>query len=460
MKNIFRLTAVYSLVLFICSSVRHILFQSTAWDLAIFDQAVYLISLGQAPLSSFTGFHMLGDHGALMLYPLALLYKVFPSVYWLLAVQALSLGLGGTMVWLLAKQRGLPDRSALLAMAIYCLYPLVFNINLFDFHPEVMAVPAFLGAIWAVRNDRLGLFVGAIGVVLSCKAVLALTVGGMGLWLLIEKRTKYAAIALGLGVLWFIVATQWLMPAFAGEQALTRFIGRYSDLGSSYGEIVQNFFLRPQLVLSRLFSIGTLEYMALLWGPIVYVFWLNLGGKDWTPLFATLPALMMNLLANDSSQRDLIHQYSLPILPFLLIIVIEALLSIPRGLITYRSVFVWALLGFILLSRLHFFAGHYWQTIDTWHSTKLALERIKDKGAVLTTAEIAPHLSQRPTVNLAISHPYPQNLDDYRYILLNRTHPGWLSSGDLVDQLLAEIARIPALRLVFYQNGIYLFSYE
>lgn len=96
-----------------------------------------------------------------------------------------------------------------------------------------------------MRNDRLGLFVGAIGVVLSCKAVLALTVGGMGLWLWAERRTKYAAIALGLGTLWFIVATQWLMPAFAGEQALTRFIGRYSDLGSSYGEIVQNFFLRP-----------------------------------------------------------------------------------------------------------------------------------------------------------------------------------------------------------------------
>lgn len=145
MKNIFRLTAVYSLVLLICSSVRHILFQSAAWDLAIFDQAVYLISLGQAPLSSFTGFHMLGDHGALILYPLALLYKIFPSVYWLLAVQALSLGAGGTMVWLLAKQRGLTDRSALLAMAIYCLYPLVFNINLFDFHPEVIAVPAFWG---------------------------------------------------------------------------------------------------------------------------------------------------------------------------------------------------------------------------------------------------------------------------------------------------------------------------
>jgi uncharacterized membrane protein len=47
-----------ALVLFASSSLRHELFQSTAWDLGIFDQAVYLISQGKAPISSFLGFHI------------------------------------------------------------------------------------------------------------------------------------------------------------------------------------------------------------------------------------------------------------------------------------------------------------------------------------------------------------------------------------------------------------------
>ncbi len=460
MKKILLICLGYSLLLFCFSSAKHLLFQSTAWDLGIFDQAVYLISIGETPLSSFTGFHMLGDHGAWMLYVLALLYKIFPSVYWLLAVQALSLGLGGFGVWLLAKQK-LTDRLAGLAMAIYCLYPLVFNINLFDFHPEVMAVPTFLIGIWATLTDRLVVFLIAIGVILGCKAALSLTVAGMGLWLFLEKRLKFALIALGVGTLWFIVATQWLMPTFAGEQAVSRFIGRYSDLGSSYREIIQNFFFHPYLVLSRIFSIGTVEYMALLWSPIVYVFWLNWGKlKNWSPLIATMPALMMNILANDDAQRDLIHQYSLPILPFLMLIVIDSLTLLPKGFITFQTILSWALLGFILLSRLHFFTGRYWQTIDTWQATREALSKIQDKGAVLTSAEIAPHLSQRPIVHLAINNPPVQNLTNYQHILLNQRHPGWASSSELVGKLLESIKQIPRFQLIFHQSGVYLFSYS
>jgi uncharacterized membrane protein len=42
--------SISTLVLFICSSVRHELFHSTAFDLGIFDQAIYLISQGKEPL--------------------------------------------------------------------------------------------------------------------------------------------------------------------------------------------------------------------------------------------------------------------------------------------------------------------------------------------------------------------------------------------------------------------------
>jgi uncharacterized membrane protein len=72
---------VSTLILLACSSLRHELFQSTASDLAIFDQAIYLISQGQPPISSLIGFHIIGDHASLIFYPLALLYKIYPSVY-------------------------------------------------------------------------------------------------------------------------------------------------------------------------------------------------------------------------------------------------------------------------------------------------------------------------------------------------------------------------------------------
>jgi len=49
--------------------LRHYWFQTHGWDLGIFDQAIYLISRGWPAESSLLGFHILGDHGALVLYP-------------------------------------------------------------------------------------------------------------------------------------------------------------------------------------------------------------------------------------------------------------------------------------------------------------------------------------------------------------------------------------------------------
>lgn len=72
--------AVTALILFACSSLRHTLFQSTAYDLGIFDQAIYLISQGKEPITTIQGFHILGDHAAWIHYILALPYKIYPSV--------------------------------------------------------------------------------------------------------------------------------------------------------------------------------------------------------------------------------------------------------------------------------------------------------------------------------------------------------------------------------------------
>lgn len=69
------LVIIGTLILFISSSLRHLLFKSTALDLAVFDQWVYLISQNLPPISSFFGFHVIGDHAAFILYPISLLYK-------------------------------------------------------------------------------------------------------------------------------------------------------------------------------------------------------------------------------------------------------------------------------------------------------------------------------------------------------------------------------------------------
>jgi len=464
---VFLMIVVTTIVLFTASSVRHALFHSTAYDLAIFDQAIYLISQNQTPFSSLMGINILGDHTAFIFYPLALLYKIYPDVHWLLFVQAFSLALGAWPSWSLARQAGLNEPKAIALAAVYLLYPAVFNVNLFDFHPEVIALPALLAAILAARLNKTLWFCAAIVLVLSCKAVLSLTVAAMGLWLLcFDKKRNCGLIALFLGAGWFLVATQAVIPYFNQGREHAG-IGRYQYLGNSVFEIAINLILKPNLVLGRLFSLDTFEYLALLILPVI----LWLSPRHLSSLISAVPMLAMNILSDIPAQRDLIHQYSVPILPFLLVAVISSLaasnqpkektifnkLPLPNYPL-HRVIVIWSLIGFLALVKYGYFWTIYLDSLDTLAATREAISLVETKGSVLTTAQIAPHLAHRPVVKFTQAHTPPANLAEFEYVLLNLRYPGWMSDRAFVQNLITQLANNPQFQLKYQRDDIYLFT--
>lgn len=445
-----------SLILFLCSSLRHALFQSGAFDLGIFDQAVYLISQSKPPISSFLGFHILGDHAALVFYPLALLYKVYPDVHWLLAVQAVALGLGAWLTWSLGDRAGLKQSQALVIAGVYLLYPLVFNVNLFDFHPEVLAIPALLGAILAARSSKIGWFCLAIITVLACKAVLALTVAAMGVWLLIhEKKRLYGVIALFSGIGWFITATQEIIPFFGGEAAsVARHLHRYDYLGNSVSEIVQNLLFKPGLLLKQVFSLDTLEYLILLLSPVIW----GLSPRYLTPMLGAIPTLALNILSNSPAQKNLVHHYSLPIVPFLLVAVISSLAAGCGWLRNGRLITLWSLVAFLALAKYGYFGSIYLDSLDTLQATQQAIAKVQTQGGVLTTAEIAPHLTHRQLIKLTDANSPPNDLTQFDYVLLNVRHPGWLSNSEFATSLVNQLKNTQEFQLSYQQDDVYLFA--
>jgi uncharacterized membrane protein len=430
-------------------------FHSAAWDLGIFDQAVYLISQGQPPISSFLGFHILGDHAAIIFYPLALLYKIYPTVYWLLLVQAIALASGALFTNLIARQAGLTTRQAIAIAVVYLLYPLVFNVNLYDFHPEVIALPALLGAILAARLAKFGWFCFTIFLVLGCKAVLSLTVAAMGVWLLVfEKKRLCGAIAVLSGIVWFAIATEVIIPFFGGEAAsVTRHISRYSYLGNSFAEIVQNLLFNPNLVLGKIFSLDTLEYLALLFAPVIW----GIAPRHLLPLIGAIPTLMLNLLADASQQRNLVHQYSLPILPFLLVVVIQTVAAGQGWIQKPRTIILWSLVAFFALGKYGYFWTIYLDSLDTWQATRQAIAQVQTQGGVYTTAEIASHLTHRPLIEFTDVNSPPADLTKFEYILLNVRHPGWLSNRDFAINLINQLKNTKQFQLSYQQDEVYLF---
>ncbi|WP_324705058.1 DUF2079 domain-containing protein [Lyngbya sp. CCY1209] len=456
-------------IFLITSSLRHYMFQSTGFDLGIYDQVTYLMSQGQPPISSILGFHHMGNHAAWSVYPLGLLYRIYPSVYWLLVVQAISLAAGAWPTWSLARRAGLDDRTSLGMAAAYLLYPVVFNINLFDFHPEVMALPALLAAILAARRQKIFGFCAAILWVLGCKAVLSLTIIALGIWLIFfEKRRGCGAIALMAGSAWFVIVTQLIIPQFSGEEVAG--VWRYTYLGNSVIEILINLFLKPQLVLGKLFSLETLDYLFVLALPVLW--WLS--PRHLTPLIPALPTLLVNSLSEVSFQRSLAYQYSIPVIPFLLLAAIASLagngntlwgglnhlwqkwqntdkfpLSLPKAIV------LWSLLIFLLYGKYGRFL-EYTQRLDTWQATREAVATVRPQTAVLTDNYLAPHLTHRRVLKLLSQVSADGDLTEFDTVILNRRHP-WPDTVETGEAIARRLAADPEFQTLYQQNDVMVF---
>jgi uncharacterized membrane protein len=453
------IVGISTLVLFFFSSLRHSLFYSGAEDLGIFDQGVYLISQGVSPNSSLINdkvdIHIFADHAAFILYPLSAFYKIYPDIHWLLLIQAIALSSGAVPAFKLTVQKGLSNNQGYLIALIYVLSPLIFNANLFDFHPDVIAIPFFLWAVLWSRADKLFNFCIAIIIILSCKAVFALTVIAMGIWLILfEKRHLMGVIAISIGIIWFVIATQIIIPVIGGEAASTvRHIGRYASLGKSYSEMILNIFFKPNLILSKIFSVDSLIYLLLLFAPFIWL----LKNADLCPLIVAIPTIAMSILSDDPQQRYLANQYPLPILPFLILITISSLELTSKKRWHLRFIIFWTTLAFVIMSRFNLFTGEYLKSLDTWQANNEAIALVKTEGSILTTHEISPHVTHRPQVKLAFSNTL-YKLEQFDYVLLNTRHPGYQSDREYAMNLVEKAKQMPSFKLKYQKDDVYLFA--
>ncbi|MBO1057160.1 MAG: DUF2079 domain-containing protein [Dolichospermum sp. JUN01] len=446
------MVGISALILFTASILRHELFNSSG-DLGFFDQTVYLISQAKLPFSSVLGFHVLADHAAWILYPIALLYKIYPSVYWLFLIQSVALSSGAFVTYLLALQAGLKENQAIAMVAVYLLYPVVYNSNLCDFHPDTLAVPALLTAVLAARTKKIVWFCVSVLIVLGCKAVLSLTVVAMGVWLLLfEKRRLYGVIAIISGIAWFLIANKIIIPFFGSEATLVnRHFYRYSYLGKSFSETLQIILYQPQLIISNILSSINLEYLSFLLVPVIW----GLIPKYMTSLIGAIPCLALNILADHPSQKNVILHYSLPVIPFLILALIASIAADKAWLKQKIAILLWSLIWFLILGKWGFFISKYLNFVDNWQATKEAISLIKTQDSVLTTDVITPHLTHRQE----ISFKYDINeLNNFHYILLNTRHPGWAATAEDYGNLVKELKKRSDFKLQYQRDDVYLFT--
>src|SRR5690606_24280573 len=147
-----------TLVYFWSSIVKHILFQTHAFDLAIFAQSSWLLSTFQEPYSTIRFILQPADHFAPTYLLLSLPYSIFNSPIYLLSIQIISALVGGIPVYLIAKDVLKSKFAANFLLIAYLLQIGLIAGLRFDFSTTTLAVGFISWALYFVHTKKLKLY--------------------------------------------------------------------------------------------------------------------------------------------------------------------------------------------------------------------------------------------------------------------------------------------------------------
>jgi uncharacterized membrane protein len=306
-------------------------FKTNGEDLGIMDQAIWSLLHGSmfhqticnvltdTNCYGINGIYRFAIHFEPILFPISLLYLIWPDPKTLLILQVLVVASGAFPAFWLARLRLRNAWAAVPFALLYLLYPpQQYSVN-FDFHAETLTTALLLFALYFLYTRKTLLFFVFIVLCLACKEEIAGVVVMLGLWaLLLQRRRRVGLGLIALALCWTVVElTVFHFSSPTGQPLLT---SRYSYLGNSPVQVALNILTHPlSLIRDHVLETNHILYLRKLLAPLGYL-----------PLFApwvlvlAAPTLALNLLSSTPNMYSGEFQYNAEIVPILIFASIEA----------------------------------------------------------------------------------------------------------------------------------------
>jgi len=387
-------TVVYAVLLSLESIADHNAF-TTSFDLAHYDQLLWLLAHGDEPFSTVVSRPMLADHfqpGLVLLTPLYWLGLGVPGI---LAAQTIALGLTAPALFALARASGAAPALAALPALLWLVCPWTAAVNLFDFHPLAFSAPLLVLSVLAGLRDRPVLLLVTALLALSLKEDVALTYVVLGLLLAYHGKRRLGGMLAAGSALWFVMAYAVVSTAGNSNDAYgRRFAGERGDsLLDAFGWMLGH----PLETISDVAG-QSLAAVALLF---VSTACLALLAPTWILLSA--PTALHNALSAYEYQHDLGSHYHLgTLLGFFVAAAIGVgrLRALGRPGRLAVALLVPVAVGTAALGALWVHDADNERTRGNREEVQLrrALELVPDDATVAATSTLLPHLSQRAEV--------------------------------------------------------------
>mgnify|MGYP001606160809 FL=1 len=215
--DIYILIAFFAIAYSVYAIIQHNNFGSHAYDLGIFDQAVWHYSKLQWSANSVRDIgNILGDHFHPILILLAPLYWLWSSPNMLFLAQGFLIAFGALPIFWIARDK---LKNHFIAITIALCYLVFWGIQsavAFDFHEIAFFLFAFPFAFYFLTKKRWFWYFFFVAIILLTKENLALVVVALGIYALLQKEWWVGIATIILGGGWFVMITKFVIPKIAG----------------------------------------------------------------------------------------------------------------------------------------------------------------------------------------------------------------------------------------------------
>jgi len=375
---------------------RHDAFRS-GFDLANFDQVLWLLANGHEPLNTQDGRLFWGEHFSPAFALLAPLYHLGAGPSTLLVIQALTMAAVAPLLFALARANGAELWLAAIPAVLWLFSPLTLIPNVNDVHHVPVVAPLIVGSVFALKKDCVVTF--AVLGLLACAAKedVSLIYVMLGLVVALEGRRHLGAAisAVALGIFVFAVAifvpafsdsTSWFAKRFAGER------------GDSLSDVVIWMVSHPFGAMGDLLTLQNLVICAAL---VLATGGLCLLAPRW--MLLGLPVLAHNLLSAYGPQHGLKDHYQVPVaLTFAIagaVGVRRLAVSRPRLRLAAAGGIAFAILVFPVGVRNADEQSEWSREVRTYtggeEARRAAIALIPDDVPLAASTRVSPHLAHR-----------------------------------------------------------------
>jgi uncharacterized membrane protein len=378
---------------------------TSAYDFALYDQGIWLISRGHTPFVTLMGRNLFGDHSSFILLLLVPFYWVISNTSFLFVVQSIVIALGALPVYYFSKSCMRSEGLGALMAVLYLVHPAIGWTNLENFHPDSALGVLVATAIWAAHSKRWIWYWVAVALALLVKEDVAFVLAPLGLWVAVYQHRKYGLITSVTSLAMMAVMFLAVMRGLTGVTFRNSWRVPFGGIGGFLTTLVT----KPLEFARYMVSEDRPMYVWQMLSPMAFVF-------IYRPGLALVGVVMLasNVVSTFWYQHHIHYHYSLIIVPCIVMGSSWALGKMSRSFMNASVVLV-AIASFLtslLWSPLplSFTTTQHW----TSHSAPViaareALDSIPDDVSVAAYHSITAHLARRVEI-YSFPNPFERSL--------------------------------------------------